>query len=143
MFGSLGSVIFFRLGELPTWKTLKGFLFGRSVCRKCHHTLHAKDLIPLRSFFSQKGRCRYCKTKLSRRYPLLEIGTVVIFVGVRLVIGIQHTAYGLTEISEMLGSPQVWYLMIGLRLLFLITLYDFKEYELHLTASVLLLLLSF
>jgi prepilin signal peptidase PulO-like enzyme (type II secretory pathway) len=32
--------------------------------------------------------------------------------------------------------------MIGLRLLFIITLYDFKEYELHLTASILLLLLS-
>jgi prepilin signal peptidase PulO-like enzyme (type II secretory pathway) len=73
IFGSLGSVIFFRLGEVPNWKTLKGFLFGRSECRHCHHTLYRQDLIPLRSFFSQRGKCRYCKTKLSRWYPLLEL----------------------------------------------------------------------
>jgi leader peptidase (prepilin peptidase)/N-methyltransferase len=52
---------------------LKGFFIGRSACRHCHHTLHVRDLIPLRSFFSQGGKCRYCHSKLSRRYPLLEI----------------------------------------------------------------------
>ncbi|MDR0859965.1 MAG: prepilin peptidase [Candidatus Peribacteria bacterium] len=60
------------MGDLPSRKTLKGFFIGRSECRNCHHTLHSKDLIPLRSFFSQGGKCRYCKTKLSRRYPILE-----------------------------------------------------------------------
>jgi prepilin signal peptidase PulO-like enzyme (type II secretory pathway) len=73
IFGSLGSVIFFRLGNIPTRQTLKGFLFGRSQCRHCHHTLHTKDLIPLWSFFSQGGKCRYCKAKLSRWYPVLEL----------------------------------------------------------------------
>ncbi|MDR0608273.1 MAG: prepilin peptidase [Candidatus Peribacteria bacterium] len=73
IFGSFGSVILFRLGALPNGETLKKFFIGRSECRNCHHTLGIQDLIPLRSFFSQKGKCRYCQAKLSRRYPILEI----------------------------------------------------------------------
>ena len=134
IFGSLGSVIFFRLGDLPNWKTLKGFLFWRSKCTHCHHTLHAQDLIPLRSFFSQGGKCRYCKAKLSRRYPTLEIWTVLIFLSTRFFFGMgDHLA----RVSQA-AIPTLW-----LRLLFIIALYDLKEYELHLTASIFLLLLSF
>ncbi|MDR0649943.1 MAG: prepilin peptidase [Candidatus Peribacteria bacterium] len=55
----------------------------------------------------------------------------------------KHSEYGMMGIEEVLSYPYIWYLMIGLRLLFIITLYDFKEYELHLTASFLLLILSF
>ncbi|MDR2189721.1 MAG: prepilin peptidase [Candidatus Peribacteria bacterium] len=79
--------MFFRLGDVPSRTTLKGFLFGRSHCRHCHHTLDTRDLIPLWSFFSQQGKCRYCHTKLSRWYPILELGTVAIFVSVRMVLG--------------------------------------------------------
>ncbi|MBO4203267.1 prepilin peptidase [bacterium] len=73
MFGSFGSVIFFRLGDLPNRKVLKSFLIGRSECQYCHHTLHRKDLFPIVSFAVQRGKCRYCKGKLSRRYPAIEL----------------------------------------------------------------------
>jgi prepilin signal peptidase PulO-like enzyme (type II secretory pathway) len=49
---------------------------------------------------------------------------------------------GQEEALFLFSSPEFWLLAIGLRLLFIILLYDIKEYELHLTASVLLLLIS-
>lgn len=49
-------------------------IFGkRSECLKCGHVLGIFDLIPLFSFIFLRGRCRYCKTKLSFIYPLCEL----------------------------------------------------------------------
>ena len=46
---------------------------GKSHCMHCGHDLSAKDLIPLFSYLSTKGRCRYCREKISKRYPLTEL----------------------------------------------------------------------
>ena len=53
----------------------KSFLKGRSICPKCDHELGVLDLIPLFSFFSLKGKCRYCKKKISKEYPIVELFT--------------------------------------------------------------------
>ena len=53
---------------------------GRSHCEKCKKTLHWHDLIPLVSFISLKGECRYCHARLSFYYPIVEITTGVLFV---------------------------------------------------------------
>lgn len=45
----------------------------RSYCETCNHTLHFLDMIPVISFLFNKGRCRYCKTKLSYFYPITEL----------------------------------------------------------------------
>lgn len=50
----------------------------RSACPHCKHQLSAKDNIPLVSWLMLKGKCRYCKTPVSKRYPLLELFTAVI-----------------------------------------------------------------
>jgi prepilin signal peptidase PulO-like enzyme (type II secretory pathway) len=52
---------------------------GRSYCPKCRHRLAARDLVPLVSFFSLGGRCRYCKKPISWQYPLIEALTGVAF----------------------------------------------------------------
>ena len=52
---------------------------GRSHCDKCRKTLKWFDLIPLLSFISLKGKCRYCFTPLSFYYPIVELATGVIF----------------------------------------------------------------
>ena len=57
----------------------ESFLRGRSYCPSCSHALTWQDLIPLFSFFSLKGRCRYCQEKISSQYPLVELATGVIF----------------------------------------------------------------
>lgn len=53
---------------------------GRSHCDHCKKTLAPADLIPVFSYVFLGGRCRYCKTKLSIQYPLVELLTGVVFV---------------------------------------------------------------
>lgn len=53
---------------------------GRSHCDKCKKTLAWYDLIPLVSFIFLKGKCRYCHTRLSRYYPIVEFTTGIMFV---------------------------------------------------------------
>ena len=43
-----------------------------SHCLTCGHRLAWYDNIPLFSWFSLKGKCRYCGTPLSKQYPLVE-----------------------------------------------------------------------
>jgi leader peptidase (prepilin peptidase)/N-methyltransferase len=45
----------------------------------CKTQLTWKELIPVFSFLFQKGRCKTCKTKLNRQYPLVEFATGVLF----------------------------------------------------------------
>jgi len=54
-------------------------LRGRSMCPKCHHQLSAKDLIPLLSWLSLSGKCRYCKQSIDWQYPVVELTTAVLF----------------------------------------------------------------
>lgn len=53
---------------------------GRSMCPDCKHELKTKDLIPLWSWLSTSGKCRYCKKPISRQYPLVETGTALAFI---------------------------------------------------------------
>lgn len=48
------------------------FVRGKSHCIHCGHELGAKDLVPLFSYISTKGKCRYCHKKISARYPITE-----------------------------------------------------------------------
>lgn len=52
---------------------------GRSYCEKCKKKLAWLDLIPLFSFIFLKGKCRYCKAKLSFYYPAVELTTGIMF----------------------------------------------------------------
>ena len=50
----------------------------RSACPSCGHTLSALDNIPVFSYVWLKGRCRFCRAPISRRYPLVEIITALL-----------------------------------------------------------------
>ncbi|MEM9988400.1 MAG: A24 family peptidase [Pseudomonadota bacterium] len=45
----------------------------RSHCPHCKHPLGPQDLIPLLSYFAVRGKCRYCGTKISSFYPMVEL----------------------------------------------------------------------
>lgn len=45
---------------------------GRSHCAVCGHILAARDLIPLVSWLTLQGKCRYCGAPISKRYPAVE-----------------------------------------------------------------------
>lgn len=51
-----------------------------SHCLHCGHQLKWYDLIPLVSWLSLKGRCRYCKKPIGLMEPLIEVGLAVFFV---------------------------------------------------------------
>jgi leader peptidase (prepilin peptidase) / N-methyltransferase len=48
-----------------------------SHCPACKHKLSALDNIPLVSWLALRGRCRYCGTKISWQYPLVELLTAL------------------------------------------------------------------
>ncbi len=50
-----------------------GSIFGRSQCPNCSHTLGVLDLFPVFSFVFLRGKCRYCKAKISPRYLAVEV----------------------------------------------------------------------
>lgn len=53
---------------------------GRSMCPNCQHTLAWYDLLPLISWLSLAGKCRYCKQAIGIHAPLLEISMAALFV---------------------------------------------------------------
>jgi len=55
-------------------------VYGRSECVSCKHILSPIDLIPVLSWLSLKGKCRYCDKPISSQYPLVEILTALLFV---------------------------------------------------------------
>ncbi|TSC72133.1 MAG: leader peptidase (prepilin peptidase) / N-methyltransferase [Parcubacteria group bacterium Gr01-1014_70] len=80
MIGSFLNVVVYRLG------TGESVAKGRSRCFSCGTILQWYDLIPLMSFVLQKGRCRYCGSKISWQYPIVELimGIVFLFIVFRL-----------------------------------------------------------
>ncbi len=59
-------------------------LKGRSMCFHCGTQLKWYENIPLVSFLFLLGKCRTCGAKISWQYPLIELSTGLIFVGVAL-----------------------------------------------------------
>lgn len=53
---------------------------GRSMCAHCKHQLAWYDLIPLVSWLSLGGKCRYCRRPIGWHAPLLELVTAGLFV---------------------------------------------------------------
>lgn len=84
IFGSFTNAYIWRDHQQSITKSKKikkqlSIINGRSQCINCGHVLAAKDLVPLLSWLSLKGKCRYCKTPVSAQYPAVELATAVLF----------------------------------------------------------------
>jgi leader peptidase (prepilin peptidase) / N-methyltransferase len=51
-----------------------------SFCPHCEHTLGPLDNIPVLSYVFLRGKCRYCKERISPRYMIVELLTAGLFV---------------------------------------------------------------
>lgn len=51
----------------------------RSFCPNCGHRLEFIDLIPILSYLSLNGKCRYCGKPVRIRYLILEIASGLVF----------------------------------------------------------------
>jgi len=49
------------------------------ICPSCGHTLPLHHQIPLLSFLLLRGRCHFCHTDISIRYPLIEGGFTIYY----------------------------------------------------------------
>lgn len=69
-----GMCIFSFLNVL-IWRVPRGMQFtkGFSMCTTCRHRLYAKDLVPVFSYLFLRGKCRYCGSKISPRYMIVEL----------------------------------------------------------------------
>ena len=68
------------------------FTGGRSMCTSCKHELASKDLVPVISWISLKGKCRYCGAPISARYTIVELLGGVFAVLFTLLCGIRPMA---------------------------------------------------
>jgi leader peptidase (prepilin peptidase)/N-methyltransferase len=59
---------------LSRWPAGESVVKPRSHCRNCGRTLVWWENVPLVSWLALNGRCRTCKSKISWRYPLVELG---------------------------------------------------------------------
>lgn len=69
------------------FNTGKG-LGGRSMCFSCKTTLRAVDLVPVLSYLWHEGRCRTCKSNISKQYIFVELLVSVLF-----MFAWHHNAY--------------------------------------------------
>ncbi len=79
-FGSFATALIYRIPRNIPWVFNAGADDNkacRSACTKCGHTLGARDLVPLFSWLSTRGKCRYCGASVSIRYPLTELVTML------------------------------------------------------------------
>lgn len=74
--GSFATVLVHRIPrEIPLGLTSH----RRSRCPRCNAVIPWYNNIPLLSYLLLKGRCPACKKKISRRYPLIELMTALLF----------------------------------------------------------------
>jgi len=60
----------------------------RSRCPGCGTELAPRDNVPVLSWVLLRGRCRTCGEPISPRYPLVELGTAVLFAAVAVWCGL-------------------------------------------------------
>ncbi len=66
---------------------------GRSHCDTCNHPLGIMDLIPIFSFLLSRGRCRYCKDKISCESTLVECFLGMAFVALMVRFDVSVMAF--------------------------------------------------
>jgi leader peptidase (prepilin peptidase)/N-methyltransferase len=74
LLGSFLNVCILRLpaGESVVWP--------RSRCRQCHQLIANRDNIPVLSYLLLGAACRACGSRISWRYPVIELITCILFV---------------------------------------------------------------
>jgi prepilin signal peptidase PulO-like enzyme (type II secretory pathway) len=121
---------------------------GRSMCPHCKHTLAWYDLLPVLSWVSLAGKCRYCQKPISAQYPVVELATTALFVssyylwptelaglewlsfGVWLIAVVMFMALTVYDLRWMILPNRIVYPLIGIaasqRLVELIVNQDIK-----------------
>lgn len=79
--GSFASAMSHRIPDGRSW------VRARSACPQCGHVLGVGDLVPVFSWLFLRGRCRYCRAAIGVRYPLIELSSALLCLGIFLMHG--------------------------------------------------------
>jgi len=66
---------YWEMNKVPADEQISFLKPKFSICRDCKKRLKIINLIPVLSFIFQKGKCQNCKSKISLRYPFVELLT--------------------------------------------------------------------
>lgn len=80
----IGSFLNVCIHRLPKDKSI---IFPSSHCPKCNKGLYWYDNIPILSYLILLGRCRFCRERISLRYPAVELITALILAALFAVFG--------------------------------------------------------
>ncbi|MDQ0287501.1 prepilin signal peptidase PulO-like enzyme (type II secretory pathway) [Desulfofundulus luciae] len=61
---------------------MSAWIPARSFCDSCGKTLGFLELVPVLGWLAFRGRSRCCGERISPVYPLVELGTGLVFAGV-------------------------------------------------------------
>ncbi len=81
----LGSFLNVCIYRFPTNKSI---VKPRSYCPHCKKSIKWYDNIPLLSYLLLRGKCRFCKQKISFIYPAVELITAFIFLFLYSIFGL-------------------------------------------------------
>lgn len=91
IFGSIvGSFLNVCIHRMPKSESV---VWPRSHCPKCRKRIPGYDNIPFVSFILLGGRCRFCKEKISWRYPLVELLTAFLMVALFNRFGLSYNFF--------------------------------------------------
>lgn len=104
--GSFLSMLTYRLPQIAMSENpdslLKDISVGGSKCPNCEANLPWYRLIPLFSWLYSAGKCHNCKTKISARYPIIELTTAILTVACIWNFGLNITGIAATLFSWFL-----------------------------------------
>lgn len=121
LIGSFLNVVIYR------YNTGLSISNGRSQCFVCGKQLEWYELIPLVSFFLQKGRCRVCQTKISWQYPVVEALTAVLFFAVAYRQISLYEVFALYPNGFLYSVLLAVYYFIIISILMVIAVYDIRH----------------
>ena len=84
LIGSFLNVVAYRL---PRGESL---LWPASHCPGCEQPIKPYDNVPVLSWLLLRGKCRNCETRISPRYPAIELLTAVAFGAIVLLNGVDR-----------------------------------------------------
>jgi leader peptidase (prepilin peptidase)/N-methyltransferase len=84
-----------------------------SSCPNCKSEIRKRDNVPVLSWLLLRGKCRDCANPISARYPLVEAGTALFFVGVGIYFSatIAHPQPTASAVASLLALIAFLYLV--------------------------------
>ena len=99
----------------------------RSHCMNCGNVIKWYDLVPILSYILLRGKCRFCKAKLSIQYPIVELLNGLLYLLIAAVAGINVQSVLIMALSSTL---------------IVIAVIDWRTYEIPFGLNVFILILG-